>query len=127
MERFSLEIIMDWVLEWLVSGNLHLEMLSSHFQFTSPFWKTSSKDHFIDKFKNSTTYQETSLANIVKFDPVIKLKGLDGNHFAIVLQYHTKNGHSVYETVLGTVEQGLLTELRSIYDLSETKKALQIS
>lgn len=91
MERFSLEIIMDWVLEWLVSGNLHVEMLSSHFQFTSPFWKTSSKDHFI------------------------------------VLQYHTKNGHSVYETVLGTVEQGLLTELRSIYDLSETKKALQIS
>ena len=118
---------MDWVLEWLVSGNLHVEMLSNHFQFTSPFWKTSSKDHFIDKFKNSTTYQETSLANIVKFDPVIKLKGLDGNHFAIVLQYHTKNGHSVYETVLGTVEQGLLTELRSIYDLSETKKALQIS
>ena len=127
MERFSVEIIMDWVLEWLVSGNLHVEMLSNHFQFTSPFWKTSSKDHFIDKFKNSTTYQETSLANIVKFDPVIKLKGLDGNHFAIVLQYHTKNGHSVYETVLGTVEQGLLTELRSIYDLSETKKALQIS
>jgi hypothetical protein len=124
MERFSVEIIMDWVLEWLVSGNLHVEMLSNHFQFTSPFWKTSSKDHFIDKFKNSTTYQETSLANIVKFDPVIKLKGLDGNHFAIVLQYHTKNGHSVYETVLGTVEQGLLTELRSIYDLSETKKAL---
>ena len=127
MERFSVEIIMDWVLEWLVSGNLHVEMLSNHFQFTSPFWKTSSKAHFIDKFKNSTTYQETSLANIVKFDPVIKLKGLDGNHFAIVLQYHTKNGHSVYETVLGTVEQGLLTELRSIYDLSETKKALQIS
>ena len=127
MERFSVEIIMDWVLEWLVSGNLHVEMLSNHFQFTSPFWKTSSKDHFIDKFKNSTTYQETSLANIVKFDPVIKLKGLDGNHFAIVLQYHTKNRHSVYETVLGTVEQGLLTELRSIYDLSETKKALQIS
>ena len=127
MERFSVEIIMDWVLEWLVSGNLHVEMLSNHFQFSSPFWKTSSKDHFIDKFKNSTTYQETSLANIVKFDPVIKLKGLDGNHFAIVLQYHTKNGHKVYETVLGTVEQGLLTELRSIYDLSETKKALQIS
>ena len=127
MERFSVEIIMDWVLEWLVSGNLRVEMLSNHFQFTSPFWKTSSKDHFIDKFKNSTTYQETSLANIVKFDPVIKLKGLDGNHFAIVLQYHTKNGHKVYETVLGTVEQGLLTELRSIYDLSETKKALQIS
>lgn len=127
MEHFSVEMIMDWVLEWLVSGNLHVEMLSNHFQFSSPFWKTSSKDHFIDKFKNSTTYQETSLANIVKFDPVIKLKGLDGNHFAIVLQYHTKNGHKVYETVLGTVEQGLLTELRSIYDLSETKKALQIS
>lgn len=127
MEHFSVEMIMDWVLEWLVSGNLHVEMLSNHFQFTSPFWKTSSKDHFIDKFKNSTTYQETSLANIVKFDPVIKLKGLDGNHFAIVLQYHTKNGHKVYETVLGMVEQGLLTELRSIYDLSETKKALQIS
>ncbi|MBX9922923.1 MAG: hypothetical protein K2Y01_02320 [Rhabdochlamydiaceae bacterium] len=127
MGHFSVEMIMDWVLEWLVSGNLHVEMLSNHFQFSSPFWKTSSKDHFIDKFKNSTTYQETSLANIVKFDPVIKLKGLDGNHFAIVLQYHTKNGHKVYETVLGTVEQGLLTELRSIYDLSETKKALQIS
>lgn len=58
MERFSLEIIMDWVLEWLVSGNLHLEMLSSHFQFTSPFWKTSSKDHFNDRSVRMLLWQE---------------------------------------------------------------------
>lgn len=127
MEHFSMEAIMDFVLEWLVSGNLHVEMLSDHFRFTSPFWETSSKDRFIDQFKNSTIYQETSLANIIKFDPVIKLKGLDDRHFAIVLQYHTRNGQSVYETVLGCVERGLLTELRSIYDLAATKKAHQIS
>jgi hypothetical protein len=41
----------------------------------------------------------------------------------IILQYHTQNGSSVWEAVLGTVEEGMLVELRSIYDLEATKKA----
>lgn len=57
----------------------------------------------------------------------MKFKGLDAQHFAIILQYHTKNNKSVYEAVLGKVVEGHLVELRTIYDLEETKKALQLN
>ncbi len=101
-------------------------MLAHNFSFISPFWKSNSREAFINKFQNSALYQETSLSKITKFDPVIKLKGLDGNHFALIVQYHTKNHSSVYEAVVGKIEDGFLVELRTIYDLEETKKALQL-
>ena len=120
---FTVEKIISLVETWVVTGNLNTDMLAQNFKFTSPFWESNDRAAFIDKFHDSSVYQKTSLSNIVKFDPIIKLKGLDDNHFAIVLQYHTKNGHSVYETVLGNVQDGRLVELRSIYDLAETKRA----
>ena len=122
-KKFSLEEIMDLTDTWLVQGDLNIDMLADNFQFISPFWSSNTRQAFIDKFKHSTVYQETALKNIVKFDPVIKFKSLDGAAFSIILQYHTKNGSSVYEAVLARVANGLLYELRSIYDLEATKKA----
>lgn len=102
-------------------------MAKEPFKFISPFWKGNNKAEFLDKFLDPTTYITTSLSKIIKFDPVIKFKSIsDDNNFAIILQYHTRNGSSVYETVLGTIKDGLLIELRSIYDLDETKKALEL-
>lgn len=63
------------------------------------------------------------MSNILRFDPIIKLKSDDNEHFSIILQYHTKYGISVDEAVLGTIENGLLLELKSIYDLEKTKMA----
>lgn len=111
---------------WLVKGDLNPDVLSENFHFISPFWKSSNKKAFLAKFIDSTEYKEKSLAKILKFDPIIRLKDDAEKHFTIVLQYHTKNQHSVYETVLGTVNNGLITELRSIYDLTETKVALDL-
>lgn len=122
-KKFTLEEIIDFTETWLIQGDLNTEFLADNFQFISPFWSSNTRQAFIDKFKHSTVYQETALKNIVKFDPVIKFKSLDGTAFSIILQYHTKNGSSVYEAVLGKIYNGLLYELRSIYDLEATKKA----
>ncbi len=125
--RLSLEQIADFVETWLLEGNIEANMLADNFKFISPFWKGNNKAEFLDKFLDPTTYITTSLSKIIKFDPVIKFKSIsDDNNFAIILQYHTRNGSSVYETVLGTIKDGLLIELRSIYDLDETKKALEL-
>lgn len=124
--NFTLEEIIDLTETWLIKGDLNSNMLANNFQFISPFWKSNSREDFVNKFQNSSIYQETSLSKITKFDPVIKFKGLDGSHFALILQYHTKNNSSVYEAVSGKVVNGLLVELRTIYDLNETKKALQL-
>lgn len=126
MKTYTLERLMDLTEAWLVTGDLEVEMLALNFQFISPFWKSNSKDEFVDTFRKSTVYKDKSLSNIVRFDPVLKFKGMDGRSFSIVLQYHTKNGSSVYEAVLGVVADGLLVELRSIYDLEATKKALEL-
>ena len=123
---FTIEEIIDLTVLWLVKGDLHSGMLGSDFQFISPFWRSNSRQEFIDKFQNSSIYQETSLSKIIKFDPIMKFKGFDGCHFSIILQYHTKNNQSVYEAVLGKVIDGHLVELRTIYDLEQTKKALQL-
>lgn len=69
---------------------------------------------------------ETSLSKITKFDPIIKCISSDSKHFSIIVQYYTKNGGRVYEALLGTVTNGLLVLLRSIYDLEATKKALDL-
>lgn len=120
---FAIEEIIDLTETWLIKGDLNPDMLAEKFQFISPFWKGNNKAEFIDKFLDPTEYKKLSLSNIAKFDPLLQFKGLDGKHFSIILQYHTKNGSSVWEAVLGTVEDGMLVELRSIYDLDATKKA----
>ncbi|MEQ1790505.1 MAG: hypothetical protein ABL857_08685, partial [Rickettsiales bacterium] len=111
---------------WLITGNLNAEILADNFHFISPFWQSNGKDEFLAKFFDPTEYREKSLSNILRFDPIIKLKSDDHQYFSIVLQYHTKYGISVDEAVLGTVKDGLLTELRSIYDLTKTKEAHQL-
>jgi hypothetical protein len=121
--HFTVEEIIDLTETWLIKGDLNPDMLAENFQFISPFWKGNNKAEFIDKFLDPTEYKKLSLSNITKFDPLLQFKGLDGKHFSIILQYHTKNGSSVWEAVLGTVEDGMLVELRSIYDLEATKKA----
>ena len=81
----------------------------------------------MDKFLDPTAYITISLSKIIKFDPLIKFKSIsDDNNFAIILQYHTKNGSRVYEAVLGVIKDNMLIELRSIYDLNDTKKALEL-
>lgn len=114
---------MDCTEKWLVTGELNQTMIANNFHFNSPFWANMDKNAFIAKFLDPTEYIEKSLSNIVGFDFIIKLKSESNKHFSIVLQYHTKYGFSVDEAVLGTVENGLLIELRSIYDLEKTKKA----
>jgi len=126
MNIFSIEDIIGFVEEWLTTGNLNTDLLADNFTFNSPFWKNASKAEFISKFQDPTEYREVSLSKIIKFDPVVRLKELNGEHFAIVLQYHTRNGCHVDEAVLGKISGGLLTELRSIYDLDATKKALEL-
>lgn len=121
--RFTIEEIIGLTETWLVKGNLNPDMLAENFQFISPFWKGNNKTEFINKFLDPTEYKKVSLSNIDKFDPLLQFKGLDGKHFSIILQYHTKNGSHVWEAVLGKVEEGMLVELRSIYDLEATKRA----
>ena len=121
--HFTVEEIIVLTETWLIKRDLNPDMLAENFQFISPFWKGNNKAEFIDKFLDPTEYKKLSLSNITKFDPLLQFKGLDGKHFSIILQYHTQNGGSVWEAVLGTVEEGMLVELRSIYDLEATKKA----
>lgn len=121
--HFTVEEIINCIETWLIKGDINPAVLADNFQFISPFWKGSNKTEFLDKFLDPTEYKRLSLSNITNFDPVLQFKGLDGKHFSIILQYHTKNGSSVWEAVLGKVEGGMLVELRSIYDLEATKKA----
>ena len=93
------------------------------FHFISPFWQSNDKDVFLAKFLDPKEYQEKSLSNILRFDPIIKMKSDDHQYFSLIFRYHTKYNVSVDEAVLGIVNNGLLTELRSIYDLEKTKKA----
>jgi hypothetical protein len=128
MTHFTMENLIDKVSTWLTTGDLDPIIFSDEFKFISPFWQGNNKAEFLDKFSDPTQYKTVSLAKITHFDPIIPFKSLDGKHFSIALQYHTINGQSVYETVLGTInKKGLLSELRSIYDLEATKKALQLS
>lgn len=125
--KYRLEEIISCVETWLVKGDINDDILADNFKFISPFWKGNDKAEFLDKFLDPTAYIATSLSKITKFDPIMKFKNIsDNNSFAIILQYHTKNGNSVYETVLGGVLDGKLVELRSIYDLNATKIALEL-
>ena len=126
-QKFTIDEITNLIETWLVSGDLNPMILSEKFQFTSPFWKGANKTEFLAQFGDPKSYQEAVLSKITHFDPVIQLKSSNGKNFAVVLQYHTRNDNQVYETVFGTVADGLLVELRSMYDLDETKKALELS
>lgn len=121
--NFTIEELIDLTETWITKGDLDCSMLADNFQFISPYWKSNSRAEFIEKFKHSSDYKESILSNIIKFDPISKFKSLDGKQFSIILQYHTKNGCSIYETILGTAVNGMLVELRTIYDLDATKKA----
>jgi hypothetical protein len=121
--HFTVEEIMHLTETWLMKGDLNPAMLADNFQFISPFWRGSNKTEFVDKFLDPTEYKKISLSNIIKFDPVLQFKGLDGRYFSIILQYYTQNGCSIWEAVLGTIDEGRLVELRTIYDLEATKKA----
>jgi hypothetical protein len=124
---YSIEKLIEEITTWLKTGEIDPAILADEFKFISPFWLGNNKTEFLNKFQNSSQYKETSLSKIMHFDPVIPFKSLDGRYFSIILQYHTTNEQSVYEAVLGKInEQGLLIELRSIYDLSATKNALQL-
>jgi hypothetical protein len=124
--QFTIQNLTDLVEKWLITGEIEPAILAEDFKFISPFWRSNTKSEFIAKFQNSTIYQDTALSKITSYNPIIKMKSADEKHIAVILQYHTKNGNSVYETVLGTLFNGKIIELRSIYDLDETKKALQL-
>ena len=123
MSKFTVDQIIAYTEKWLVTGELNATMLANNFHFISPFWARNNRAAFLAKFLDPTEYRETSLSNIESFDPIIRLKSDDKRHFSIILQYHTKNGMSIDEALLGTVEDGLLFELRSIYDVEATKQA----
>lgn len=123
---FTIEEIISLTEAWLIKGILQPDMLAENFQFISPFWKGNNKAEFLSKFLDPTEYKKLSLSNITKFDPILQFKGIDGTHFSIILQYHTKNGGNIWEAVLGKVETGMLVELRTIYDLEATKKAHEL-
>lgn len=123
---FTIEEILNLTETWIIKGDLNPAMLSDDFQFISPFWKSNDKAEFLAKFLDPTEYRKVSLSNITHFDPFLQFKGLDGEHFSIIMQYHTKNGSHIWEAVLGKVENGKLLELRSIYDLEATRKAHEI-
>ena len=126
-QTFTIDEILNLVEIWVFTGELNPDMLEENFHFSSPFWQKTNRAEFLVKFADPKVYQETALSKITHFDPVIQLKSADGKHFAIVFQHHTKNGGQVYEAVLGAASAGLITEMRSIYDLEETKKALDIN
>ena len=127
MALFTIEQLLEKVSTWLTTGKIDSTILADEFKFVSPFWLGSSKIEFLDKFQHSSQYKEVSLSKIIRFDPIIPFKSLDGRYFSLILQYHTNINQSVYEAVLGTInDAGLLTELRSIYDLGATKIALQL-
>ncbi|MDP1574671.1 MAG: hypothetical protein Q8L78_07050 [Coxiellaceae bacterium] len=121
--KYQIDQLVDYVEKWVVTGELNVAIFADNFHFISPFWQSNDKNTFVKKFLDPKEYIEKSLSNILEFNPMIKLKSDDGKHFSLIMQYHTKYGVSVDEAVLGTIENGLLVELRSIYDLEKTKVA----
>lgn len=68
-KSFTMEEIITLTETWLLKGSLNADILGKDFQFISPFWRSSSRQEFIDKFQKTSIYQETSLSKILKFDP----------------------------------------------------------
>lgn len=120
-----LELSLEKTCHWLTTGQVTPDILAEDFQFISPFHQTKDKAKFLEDFQNRDDYKNRILSRIQKFDPIITCISPQRDYFTIVLQYYTDRGYQVWETVLGKVNQaGLLTEMRSIYDLALTKQAL---
>lgn len=111
---------------WLTTGDLDKNILHHDFTFSSPFWKNANKEAFLSQFLDATEYKKTALEKIVKFHPIVHCVSEDQQYFTITLTYHTHNGHSVDEVVLAEIKDNLLYRMKSIYDLHETKVALEI-
>lgn len=120
---FTIDQLIDYTEKWVVTGELNEAMLAENFHFVSPYWKSHDKAAFLEKFLDPTEYQQKSLSNILRFDPMFRMKSDDHKNFSLIFQYHTRYDVSVDEAVLGTIENGLIVELRSIYDLEKTKQA----
>ncbi|MBX9705231.1 MAG: hypothetical protein K5Q00_03165 [Gammaproteobacteria bacterium] len=125
--KFKIDELMAAIEKWLLTGEINPGILAEEFTFTSPFWKQADRQAFIDKFLDPKDYIEAALSRITHIDPVVQLKSHDDKYFTIVLTYHTKNRHSVTEAVFCRVANGLLTSMQSIYDLEETKAALELN
>ncbi len=123
MSKFTLDQLLEFIEKWVVTGELNASILADNFHFVSPYWKSYDRSTFLEKFLDPTEYRSKALSNILRFDPMFRLKSDDHKSFALIFQYHTKYGVSVDETVLGVVENGLIVEMRSIYDLERTKQA----
>ena len=123
MQKFTIDQLMDDTEKWVVTGELNEATLADDFHFVSPYWASYDKAAFLEKFLDPTEYKQKALSNILRFDPMFKLKSDDHKSFALIFQYHTKYGVSVDETVLGIIKNGLILELRSIYDLEKTRQA----
>lgn len=123
----TIDDIMSTVEKWLVKGEFDSNILHNQFNFKSPFWKCCDKQQFISTFIDSKDYKNTSLAKIVKFEPILKTISQDKQDFVMIVTYHTKNGSIVSEAVVGTLKDDLLMTMQSIYDLAETKQALEIN
>ncbi len=114
-------------LAWYTKGHIDPTVLADNFLFKSPYYKDKNKAEFIHEFNDTDFYRTKVLAKIKTFDPLVTLKSDGHDYFAIVAEYHTYSGHNVYETIFGKLDSaGLLVELRSIYDLQETKEAFQL-
>ena len=120
---FKMNEIKEAVERWLVTGELNASILANDFTFSSPFWQQANRENFIDKFSDPTAYIEKSLSNIVKFDSFVYCISHDNRYFTLTFTYYTKNGCSVDEVVLCKIKDGLLQSMKTIYDLSQTKKA----
>ena len=122
----AINIIAESIKIWLISGDIDTNILSVDFIFESPFWKRATRSEFTNQFSDPTTYKDTALSKIKKFDPVVITISDDKQCFNIFLTYHTLNGCSVNECVFGRVLNGKLVNLISVYDLEETKRALAL-
>ena len=123
MKTYTINEIIEYTKHWLFTGEIFLDFLADDFRFISPFWESNDKEAFIRKFVHTTDYKDKALANITGKGPVLVMKSDDGKYFSIIFEYHTRYGVSVDEAILGTIEDGKLVEMKSIYDLEKTKLA----
>ena len=125
-KKLSIQEIAAAIKQWLVTGDISPELLADEFQFSSPYWKEASRDQFIQQFCLGDDYKNKVLSKITKFDSMITLFDETHTYFSITLRYTTNNGTSVNEAVLGKTDGSFLTQLTSIYDLTETRKAFEL-
>lgn len=73
-KNFSMEELINLTERWLVSGNLKEYMLGEDFKFISPFWRSNSRQDFIDKFqKTSIRHNVIALSSLRKRDHIMSI------------------------------------------------------